>query len=260
MVRRFVLALLISLLASTFGSAQEAPSPETEDGVDPAVASLVSAWGERQGTLGDRRVRVSDVYDEVRPDGEKIQHAHVRTFTVSPPNRIRIETRGDRAHRTFVYDGHTATLADHDLEVYGRVEFEGTIAEMVDHLMAEYDLTTPLADFLSADPAATLMANVTEAEVIGAGLVGDTECIHIACRQDVIDWQAWFSGDRQSPQMLRMVITYKTLPLAPQYTLQNLGAEEIECTDEDFEFDAGGLEEIPFEPVGLIGSDSDEVG
>ena len=63
----------------------------------------------------------------------------------------------------------------------------------------------------------TLLANVVTGEYVGEHHVGATKCHHLAFRQDVIDWQIWIDTGA-IPLPRKLVITYKTEPLAPQFT------------------------------------------
>jgi hypothetical protein len=237
------LALTIPLVWS-----QEVASPEEVPAIEPEVVELITAWAEAHAQVSAFRVRIMDTLDEVWDDGQKIQMAHVRTATVERPSHLRVESSGDEGQRLVVYDGETISIADHDLGVYGQLPFEGTVDEMMDMLVEEYDVSTPLADLLSERPADVLLGGVEEAIVVGSGLVGETQCTQIACRQEAIDWQAWFSGS-ETPQLRRLVVTYRDLPGEPQYSMQVLEFEATAPEEGAFAFDPGDLTQIPFRPI-----------
>ena len=55
--------------------------------------------------------------------------------------------------------------------------------------------------------------------ILGSGVIGGTECDHLAFRTKVLDWQIWIAqGNRPYP--CRYVITSTQVDQAPQYSVQ----------------------------------------
>jgi hypothetical protein len=60
---------------------------------------------------------------------------------------------------------------------------------------------------------------VTDIKDLGSGVIGGTECDHLAFRTKELDWQIWIAhGDRPYP--CRYVITTKEIDQAPQFSIQ----------------------------------------
>lgn len=77
-----------------------------------------------------------------------------------------------------------------------------------------------------------------EVRDLGSGVIGGTECDHLAFRSKEVDWQIWIAqGDRPSP--CRYVITSKLVADGPQYSVQlrnwKTGGE---VASDDFSFKA----------------------
>ena len=64
-----------------------------------------------------------------------------------------------------------------------------------------------------------MMGNVTDAKDLGSGVIGGTECDHLAFRTPDADWQIWITqGDK--PRPCRLTITSKMVALAPEHTIE----------------------------------------
>ena len=104
-----------------------------------------------------------------------------------------------------------------DENIYGTVEAPNSIDEMFDFVMAEYDISIPLADLLFRKPYDILIANVYTGTYVGLDKIADRDCHHLAFQQELIDWQIWI-GAGETALPLKLVITYKEDPGQPQYS------------------------------------------
>ncbi len=180
--------------------------------------------------------------------GEILQYAHVRTAVLRRPDKLWMETRGDKANTSLWYDGAMFTLLDRDKKVYVQLKAPATLDETIDMVYDRYGISTPLADMLSGNMYAVLMDSVITCRYLGQGLVGDRACHHIAATQKDIDWQAWIDqGD--SPRLRKLVITYKRLDGSPRYSVVLAELEELVSVPPEmfvFQLPAGAAE---IEPV-----------
>ena len=115
-----------------------------------------------------------------------------------------------------MYDGKTVTLLEGGSNYYSSVKAAPTIDKMLDELMKEHGFSPPLSDFLYDDPYNILMKNVHASIYIGLGDVNGVTCHHLAFVEKYIDWQIWIEDGKQKLPR-KLVITYKTMPRAPQY-------------------------------------------
>jgi hypothetical protein len=80
------------------------------------------------------------------------------------------------------------------------------------------------------------MADVIDVKDLGSGVIGGTECDHLAFRTNEVDWQIWIAQGKQ-PYPCRYVITAKNVDQGPQYSVQirdwKTGSE---VTADDFGF------------------------
>jgi hypothetical protein len=156
-------------------------------------------------------------YDDLLPTGQKIQLAASYDAAVRRPDRVYTEYWGDAGGRRFWYDGKSVTLYDPGLDAYGTEAAKPTIDATIEQLTKVLGFTPPLSDLMTSDPAATLRRNVLFGFVVGDTQVDGVRCRQLAFVEKHIDWQIWIeNGTQWVPR--KLVITYKNLPGAPQFT------------------------------------------
>ena len=118
-----------------------------------------------------------------------------------------------------MFDGKTLTLSARTRIVYTQVDIPGSIDHLVDELRDKYERPVPGADLLLSNVYDELMRDVTDVKDLGSGVIGGTECDHLAFRNKDVDWQIWIAqGDKPYP--CRFVITSKMIALGPQYSIE----------------------------------------
>jgi len=118
-----------------------------------------------------------------------------------------------------VFDGKTLSMLGKDENVYVQVETPGTIEQLTDFLRDKFHKPLPGADLLSPNVYDVLMADVTDVKDLGSGVIGGTECDHLAFRTKEVDWQIWIAQGAR-PYPCRYVITSKQVDQAPQYSVE----------------------------------------
>jgi hypothetical protein len=156
-------------------------------------------------------------YDDLLPSGQKLQLGASHDVLVRRPDRTYAEFQGERGGKRFWYDGKTITLYDVTHDFYATEQAPSTIDGMLDHIMNVYGFSPPLSDLIYSDPYAVLTQNVQYGFYAGTVQVDGERCHHLAFQEKKIDWQIWIEDGTQCVPR-KVVITYKTLPGAPQFT------------------------------------------
>jgi hypothetical protein len=155
----------------------------------------------------------------VTKDHQKLQLASSGTADLSRPDKIRASRHGGFANVEMVFDGKTLTLLGKDDNLYMQAEIPGTLDHMIDELRDKYHRPVPGADLLLSNVYEELMRDVVDVKDLGSGVIGGTECDHLAFRTKELDWQIWIAqGERPYP--CRYVITSKNVDQGPQYSVQ----------------------------------------
>jgi hypothetical protein len=217
-------ALLLVSASGAIFSQESAPPPM----IDPEADTVLRELSDHNKQIKTGVFRLTDTIDDVQADGRKLQFSHIREMTVSRPDKLKVETKGDVTNRTLWLDGKTLTVLDREKNVYAELHEPGNIEQAIDTLQAKYNMSVPAADLLSADVYKTLTEGCDTIEYIGLGFVGEEQCHHLAATRPNIDWQLWVTpGDK--PSVRKMVITYKRSPGQPQYTMQLLSVKGAEA-------------------------------
>ncbi|WP_419695544.1 DUF2092 domain-containing protein [Mesorhizobium muleiense] len=174
----------------------------------------------------------------VTDDHQKFLLASSGTIDLSRPDKVRATRHGGFANVEMVFDGKTLTLLGKDANLYTQVDIPGTLDHLVDELRDTYNRPVPGADLLLSNVYDELMRDVTDVKDLGSGVIGGTECDHLAFRAKEVDWQIWIAqGD--APYPCRYVITSKGVDQGPQYSVQISGWKTgADVAADDFAFKA----------------------
>jgi hypothetical protein len=147
--------------------------------------------------------------------GQMLDFVSVSKISVERPNRIRVDTTGDRFAASLWYDGKTLTIYSNKSSFYAQVAAPPTIDEAVQMLLDRLDTPLPVAGFLLADPYEKMMGGVKTAFDAGSALLEGSSCRHFALSEPDADWQLWIEdGAKAFPR--RLAVTYKKVPGSPR--------------------------------------------
>jgi hypothetical protein len=209
---RSLARLTATLLAlgplAAHGQAAPATSPSPEDLLRQMSAELKKAQ--------TYRFHAEINFDDVLRSGQKLQYAGAADLTVRHPDGVYVDYRDDLSAKRFWYDGKTGTLLDLVTSNYSQVDLPGDIDAAVDELQGRYSLALPLADLISSDLFAMIDDRALAWGYIGIHDVEGTPAHHIAILGANADLQIWIQKDGK-PLPLKLVVTYKSVPAAPQY-------------------------------------------
>ena len=156
--------------------------------------------------------------DVVTEDGLKIGLASSGSIALERPDKLRVTRHGGFADVELVFDGTTATLYGKGQNAYATVAAPGSIDQLADTLRDTYHLPLPGGDLLAADGGAAMMPKVKQVLDLGSGVIGGTECDHVALRGEDVDLQVWIAqGD--APHPCRVAISSPGVAGQPQYTV-----------------------------------------
>lgn len=136
---------------------------------------------------------------------------------VKRPNKLKAEVTEKATQMSFWFDGKQITLFNEHKALYATVDAPETIDEALDFAMEQLELSAPFVDFVLSNPFENFTANVIESKYIGKTEYDGRKCHHLLFKQKSIDWEIWIE-DGKKPLPKKLVITYKLLPLKPQFT------------------------------------------
>ncbi|MCS0462395.1 MULTISPECIES: DUF2092 domain-containing protein [Rhizobium] len=171
----------------------------------------------------DAQETISFGYDSnlevVTKDHQKILLASSGKIKIERPDKIRVARTGGFADVEMIFDGKTLSVLGKNLNLYTQVEVPGTVEHLVDELREKLHKPIPGADLLLPKVYDELIADVVDVKDLGSGVIGGTECDHLAFRAKEVDWQIWIAQG-EHPYPCRYVITANKVDQAPQYSIQ----------------------------------------
>lgn len=217
MIRKIMLAAAVAApmaLTSHAACAQAA-------GVDPQADKIFHSMASYVSGLKQFSAQAETTLEVVTTAGEKIQFTAPSSVTVSRPDKLYAERRGDIVNQKFFYDGKSLTLYNPDTKYYASVPAPGNLDAMIEFSRTKLDVIAPGTDLIDTRAYQLLMQGVTAGTYLGLAVVGGQRCHHLAFRGAEVDWQLWVrEGNRPIP--CKYVITSKTIAGAPQFSINIL--------------------------------------
>ncbi|TGQ82187.1 MULTISPECIES: DUF2092 domain-containing protein [unclassified Mesorhizobium] len=192
-------------------------APATAD--DAEAKSLLKAMSDYMAGMSSISFGYDTNFEVVTKDHQKLLFASSGMVDLSRPDRIRATRSGGFANVEMIFDGKTLTLLGKNANLYTQAEVPGTLDHLVDELRDKFHRPVPGADLLMSNVYEELMRDVTDVKDLGSGVIGGTECDHLAFRTKEVDWQIWIAQG-EHPYPCRYVITSKKVDQGPQYSVQ----------------------------------------
>ena len=200
-------ALLVLLLSAAVPSQVRAQGPT----VDPAAARILKGMTDYLGSLKRFSVETQNTLEDVTDTGQRIDLDVSAKVTVSRPNKVRSERKGDSLHQVFTYDGKTLTLHNLSENVYATEAVPDTFEGMFKYLYETLGFGLPVSDLIYGDAFPLLMEDVTFAAVAGKTYIDGVKCDHLLFSRPGVDFQVWIE-DGGKPLPRKYVVTDTSYP------------------------------------------------
>ena len=191
-----MIVLFVLALSATFSTEVRAEA----QAVDPAATEILKRMSDYLGSLKQFSVHTQNTLEDVLDTGHRIDLDVSASVTLSRPNKLRSERKGDLVDQVFYYDGKTLTLYNPAPNVYATEPAPGTFKEMFKYLHESLGFGMPISDLVYSDSFQLLMQDVTFATVIGKSYINGVKCDHLLFSRPGVDFQVWVSeGSRPLP-------------------------------------------------------------
>jgi len=199
--------------------AASAPAASQDDASAQNAKALLKKMSDYLAAQNAISLSFDSVFEVVSKEGQKLQLATSGTALLNRPDKIRTTRQSGFSDTEMVFDGKTLSILGKGQNAYVQAEVAGTIDNLIDQLREKFHRQLPGADLLQSGVYDQLMTDVTDVKDLGSGVIGGTECDHLAFRAKDTDWQIWIAQGAQ-PYPCRYVITSKGVDQAPQFTMQ----------------------------------------
>lgn len=219
-------------------------------GVDPAATQMLKSMADYLGSLQQFSVHTDNTLEDLLDSGQRVDTDVSASVTISRPNRLRAERKGDLVSQIFYYNGKTLTLYDPNTKVYATEPAPEMIDGTLDFARESLGLHVPVADLVYRNTYALLVQGVTSAIVIGKTVIDGAVCNHLAFSRPDVDFQVWVrDGDKPLP--CKYVVTDTSTPaLLSISTVMSEWNIAPAAADDSFDFvPPKGAEAITFMPL-----------
>jgi hypothetical protein len=132
------------------------------------------------------------------------------------PNKIQVNSNGDKGHRGFWYNGEQFAFYSYDENNYSIVDAPSTILETIDTIHMLYGIDFPASDFFYPTFTDDLIDNFDRIVYTGKSKIEGKECFKILATNDEMITQLWIADDAMTLP-LKIMIMYQGKDNTPQY-------------------------------------------
>jgi len=240
-----LILLVVLTMSVTIFTETRAQTPA----VDPAATEILKRMTNYLGSLKQFSVHTQNTLEDELDSGHRIDLDVSASVTVSRPNKIRAERKGDLVDQVFYYNGTTLTLYNPSSNVYATEPASDTFEEMFIYFYDTLGFGTPISDLVYSDSFPLLMKDVIFAAVIGKSFINSVKCDHLLFSRPGVDFQVWVS-EGSKPLPLKYVVTDTTIAgLMSVVTIMSDWNVAPAVDDDEFTFVAPkGVQKINFMP------------
>jgi hypothetical protein len=198
-------------------AAEAIPSRLPDEASPPSVDEVLESMIAFMNASTELSFRAQVSYQVRQETGQLVHFDRMHAISLARPDRLFWETIRDDASADSAWfsDGVFAMLKRPD-DVYAQVELPATVPEMVDELVAVYNLRVPFSDLLAGHAREIFITGPTEKWYIGLAWVDGGWTHHIALRNETLDFEVWVQSEGD-PVPVRFAITWVHNEGAPSY-------------------------------------------
>jgi hypothetical protein len=159
-------------------------------------------------------------HEVLQKNGQVLEFGSQFSLVIQRPSNAlgRFNSRDGDSSIT-VLDGSAIWVYIAKENVYDTMPQPGDIDTSLDILARQMGIPRQLGDFLSADPAKSLLSAIKSGYYVGESMISGVMCDHLAMRSEREDVQVWIAqGDKPVPR--RIVITQRQIEGQPQFWAQ----------------------------------------
>jgi hypothetical protein len=241
-------AALLLLAAAPVLAAKKKETPAPAPTIDEKSMTILKKMGDFLGKAGKYTVTVRSTHDSVQVSGQKIEFGRLLKYTVSRPDRLRVDSQdSDGKKGTVVFDGKAITAYGERRNAYASAELKGSLDDAVVYFVRDLKMQLPLAMLFVSNVTQEFEGRIRSLAYVETDTLLDVPCDHLAGSTDTVDFQIWVAQGNE-PLPRRVLITYRQTKGEPQFRAWfsewNLSPN---LTDAAFAFTPSeGVERIPF--------------
>lgn len=204
--------------------------------IDTVAILILNKMGNLIGELESCSFTLKTSDDGIDVNLGLIKYFNVHQVYMRGPDKMLINSQGDKGHRGFWYNGTQLMYYSYTENNYGVIDAPANILATIDTVHKNYGIDFPAADFFYPTFTIDLIDQYSNIIFIGKSKVDDKDCFHIIAQNDAMSIQIWISDDALFLPM-KFIIVYYDIKPNQQYeaTFSNWKLNP-QLPDEMFEF------------------------
>ena len=181
----------ISLLTLVLGFSSYAQNSQ----IDTVAIMMLNKMGNLIGELESCSFTLKTSEDGIDVNLGLIKYFNVHQIYMVGPDKMLINSQGDKGHRGFWYNGKQLMYYSYTENNYGMIEAPSTILATIDSVNKNYGIDFPAADFFYPSFTIDLIEDYNNIIYVGKSKVDNTDCFHIIAQNEGMSVQIWISDD-----------------------------------------------------------------
>jgi hypothetical protein len=166
-----------------------------EKEIDSKAVLVLDKMSDIIGDLESCSFKLSSIYDVYSPERDLFKkHTKSEVYMVGP-DKMLINSTGDKGHRQFFYNGTELWYYSHDENNYGMIETPSNILGTIDSVFNAYQIEFPAADFFYPAFTDDLIETSQRISCLENSDVNGQQCYHILAVGKELSIQIWISND-----------------------------------------------------------------
>ena len=125
----------------------------------------------------------------------------------SGPDKLLVNSRGEKGHRGYWYDGQQVFYYSYDENNYAVMDAPDNTIDAIDSINKNYGIDFPAADFFYPSFTDDLIDNCDAISFLGSTMINAEQCFHIAAKNKEMNIQFWITNDALFLPV-KMVVVY----------------------------------------------------
>lgn len=202
-----------------------------QSGVEQRAAEILNAALTHLAGSASFRIRSEVISESVLPSGLRIHYPGTLELAVRRPDRLWYKLESEQRRVAAWYDGKTFTLLDSEKNTCAGTSAPQSLGMLFDDMAQRLGFRPPLSVLLREDSPSIVPKRMLSGFYVGRGVLGGTDCHHLAFRQESVDLEFWVAADG-APIVKRIVIVQKRRPAVPQLAYTIVSWEPNAALDE----------------------------
>ncbi|AFD06670.1 DUF2092 domain-containing protein [Solitalea canadensis] len=183
--------------------------------VDTMAVLILDRMSNVIGDLESCSYDLSTASDELGEYGLVKHYGESKVYMVGP-DKMLIQTKGDKGHRGYWYNGKQMTYYSYTENNFATMKAPSSIIATIDSLHEHYGIDFPAADFFYPTFSDDILDHFDKIVLVGIAKIEGKDCFHLLADSQSLHLQIWIANDGTALPM-RFSIIYKSKDQSPQY-------------------------------------------